>query len=140
MVKNDFIGAEELRVLACVGSMMHRLICEGDSDDEIWSHLLRTRWPSNTMIPSNVLNSLSYRAWFERIETARLPGHAGFTDNTEMVQLDKRRHDEIRQRLLSTGENEGECHPLPEPSLQLGDVMFLADFSYGNHPLVYAAD
>ena len=142
LVTNDFIGAKELGVLACVGAMMHRLICEGDSDDEIWSHLLRTRWPSTIMIPSNVLSGLSHRAWYERMATARLPGLAHLSEichNTEMVQRDKRRRDEIRQRLLSTGENEGEFPLLPEPSLQLGDVMFLVDMFYDNHPFASAA-
>lgn len=64
LVRNDFIGAKELGVLACASQTLQQYICL-DSDEELWSYLLRIRWPNITQFSSDDLCGLSNRGWYQ---------------------------------------------------------------------------
>ena len=135
LITNNFIGAKEMGTLSCVSSMLHRLICKGDSDDEIWSYLLRSRWPSTTLIPSNILSGLSHRAWFKIIVSSKLPGNVNVEKKAELFMEILRKRKELRDQL-----NEGVFHPLPDPSLGCNDVIMLVDVFQDNKPFLSAAE
>lgn len=134
LVKHNLIDARELGTLSSVSHLLHRFICV-DSDDEIWSYLLHSGWPSTTMIPPNILNGLSNRAWVERIVSSELPGQVNIVENPELLTKTLMKRKELRDRL-----DEGDFYPLPDPSLGRYDVMMLVDIFQDNKPFLSAAE
>ena len=120
LVKNDFLHAKDLGRLACASATLYRHICD-ESDEDIWAHLLFKKWHSTSLMPQTILDGLSHRTWYKRIETAPFP----CLIEESVEESDKERRREIRGQLLSIGN--GEFPPLPAPSMNARDVMILID-------------
>lgn len=80
LVELDFIGARQIDALACTSSMLRKFISV-DSDEELWSSFLRSKWPITTEIPRRIFSRMSNRSWYERLQPSALSGSGQLGDD-----------------------------------------------------------
>ena len=143
LLKNDLIDVKELGRLACVNSIMH----ENATDGALWSSLLRSRWPSTTLLFETFSKKLkgstriSHRIWFKRLSTSSCPGvftgKRQFLQKAELEELIRRRACIIKKQSSLTEEIEGDNNDAPplaaRPALSLEEenVALLVDIYSG---------
>jgi len=139
LVKNSFIGINDLGILACVSPTLNRYICI-DADDDIWSHLLFKFWPSTTMLSKEVLGGLPFRKWYERLVCSYHPGDfvGGQSNRSVLAFVEQRK--ELREQLLSMGDAEGEFPSLDSQNFDMDiDAMILIDVYCRGEPFLCTA-
>ena len=138
LVKNDFIGVQELGVLSCASPVLHQFICV-ESDDDIWSTLLRRKWPSTTMIPNEVRSGLPSRVWMQRLVMSEYPSTFEYRDKDQMQKCFAMRQ-QYRQQLHAVSGNSGSLSPLPDPSLRACDLLILVDMFCDGKAIAFTAE
>lgn len=129
LVKNEFLCLKDLGRLACVSPSLRQFICAG-SDDDVWLHLLYKKWPSTSMMPQEVRQTLSDREWYQRLSCPKLwPGTQGGQDNSKNVYYESidSRKEKYRRKMIRSKGAQKVMKRIRAPSLSPDDLLFLID-------------